>query len=190
MGGFVDKLGRDTALGRWALFLTLTFRTPYFPWTKGFPMEQPEPYPEFVDNFFRRMVRWLEDELGERVEYFTADQFGEVGGRLHQHFGLSSPSLPKYEWKPFQAFLWENAGFNRILPWEQDAAYYIGRYIGRDADRCEWDFRVGAESARPPVPVGRQVVARSAAIAPGGDEVQQEAARLLGYHSQFRGWHR
>lgn len=190
MGAFIDSVGRKTAAGRWVYFVTLTFSTKSFPWAKRFPIEQPQPSPEFVHNFFRQMVRWLEGQLHDRVEYFTADQFGEVGGRLHQHFGLSSPSLTDYEWRPFQAFLWDKAGFNRILPWEKDASYYIGRYIGRDANRCEWDFRVGEAMVRPPAPVGRQVVARSTAIPPGGDDVQQDAARSLGYRSHFRRWHR
>ena len=43
MGAFIDQLGRGTAARRWLWFLTLTFRTPNFPWKKGFPMEQPMP---------------------------------------------------------------------------------------------------------------------------------------------------
>jgi hypothetical protein len=97
------------------------------------------------------------------VEYFVADQFGETGGRLHLHCGLSWPGMFEYRWKDLQEMLWKGAGFNRILPWEMDAGYYLGRYIGRDAERCQWDFRVGLESMRAPVSVGRRVVAESAA---------------------------
>src|SRR2546427_636020 len=39
----------------------------------------------------------------------------------------------------------ERAGWSRILPFEQGAAYYISRYIGRDANRCDWYPRVGEE---------------------------------------------
>ena len=48
-----------------------------------------------------------------------------------------------------QSMLWKGAGFNRILPWKEDAGYYIGRYIGRDTDRTDWDFRAGRESVGP-----------------------------------------
>jgi len=128
------------------------------------------------------MIHHLESELAERVEYFQAEQFGSIGGRIHQHIGVSAPSLeiPAQELatilatgghklpdslKPFQAFLWDNAGFNRILPWEADAGYYIGRYVGRDADRCHWEWNVLSNEkpdSREALSVGRVVVARSA----------------------------
>src|SRR5207248_1040257 len=117
---------------------------------------------DFVHHFFERMIRWIEQQVHCRVEFFTVDQFGENGGRLHQHCGLSWPGLFEYRWKDLQEMLWKRAGFNRILPWEMDAGYYIGRYIGRDAERCHWDFRIGAEQLpRSRILVGRQVVASS-----------------------------
>jgi hypothetical protein len=161
-GGFIDTLGRNTAAGRWLWFLTLTFRTPDFPWARGYPAEQPRPSVDFVRHFFAFMIAWIEREIHARVEYFVAHQFGEIGGRLHLHCGLSWPGLFEYRWKDLEAMLWERAGFNRILPWEMDAGYYIGRYIGRDAGRSHWNFRVGFESMRAPVSVGRRVVAESA----------------------------
>jgi hypothetical protein len=162
MGAQIDELGGRTMAGRWLWFTTLTFRTPHFPWARGFPIEQPEPCPDFVHHFFnRKMIPWIEGQVHARVEWFVADQFGEVGGRLHLHCGLSWPGLFEYRWKDLQAMLWEQAGFNRILPWQMDAGYYIGRYIGRDARRCHWSFRIGPESVRHAVPVGRQVVAHS-----------------------------
>ena len=108
------------------------------------------------------MISWIEREVHAPVEFFTVDQFGEVGGRLHRHCGLSWPGLFEYRWKPLQAMLWERSGYSRILRWQKDAAYYIGRYIGRDAQRSHWDFRAGPEHVRPPVVVGRQVIAASA----------------------------
>jgi len=144
-------------------------------------MEQPQPHTDFVRNFLGRMIRHLEKELSERVEYFQAEQFGSVGGRVHQHIGLTAPALenPARELaenlaaqkrelpdllKPLQAFLWDKAGFNRILPWEQDAGYYIGRYVGRDADRCHWDWNLGVKQLAAPredPSVGRMIVAPS-----------------------------
>jgi hypothetical protein len=162
MGAFVDQRGRTTAAGRWLWFLTLTFRTPHFPWGRGFPMEQPQPSADFVRHFFERMISWIERQVHCRVEYFVVHQFGETGGRLHLHSGLSWPGLFEYRWKDLQAMLWEKAGFNRILPWKEDAGYYIGRYLGRDAERCHWDFRAGKQAApRVARDVGRQIVAHS-----------------------------
>jgi hypothetical protein len=181
MGGHIDSLGRKTAAGRWLWFVTLTFRTPHFPWKHGFPIEQPQPSPDFVHHFFARMVRWLEGEVHSHVDYFVADQFGEVGGRIHLHCGLSWPGLFEYQWKPLQQMLWDKAGFNRILKWEKDAAFYIGRYIGRDAACCHWDWNVGThEAIRTARPVGRNVIATS--VAP--DDSSSAYRRTVGR------WHR
>jgi hypothetical protein len=198
-GAYIDKLGERTIAGRWALFLTLTYRTRTFPWARRFPMEQPQPHPDFVRHFIGQMIRWIEAELRERVEYFAAEQYGEIGGRLHQHIGLTSPLLVRAAeelaamrranlrttqlpeaLKPFAAMLWDKAGLNRILPWDEDAGYYIGRYIGRDAGRCQWDFRVGQEPVRLLRPIGRKVVAVSAA--------PDESSRA--YRNTLQGWHR
>lgn len=200
MGAFVDSLGSRTAAGRWAIFLTQTYRTKPMVKRLNAPMEKPEPSLDFVRHFLRRMIRWLEDELRERVEFFIVDQYGERGGRLHQHGGLTSPALltaaeelsamryadPKttrlpVALKPFAAMLVEQAGGNRILPWEQDAGYYIGRYIGRDVARCQWDFRVGSQPVRQIPPVGRQVVA----VSPVPDETSSDA-----YRQALGKWHR
>src|SRR5712692_6352697 len=74
MGAFVDRLGRRTVARRWLWFLTLTFRTPHFPWAKRFPIEQPEPCPDFVHHFFARMILWIEGQIHASVDYFAADQ--------------------------------------------------------------------------------------------------------------------
>lgn len=179
MGEFIDELGSRTAGGQWKWFITLTYRTPTYPWAKGFPIEQPSPSFEFVVHFFERMIRWIERQAHSRVEFFNVHQFGETGGRLHQHCGLSWPGLFEYRWKDLQEMIWKNAGFNRILPWKMDAGYYIGRYIGRDAERCHWDFRVGAEHARPQIAVGRQVIAASAVL-----------PREAFHENVLRTWHR
>lgn len=184
MGAWIDKLGRDTRAGRWLWFVTLTYRTKHFPWTKGFPIEQSKPHPDFVHNFFAGMIQWIEREVHAPVEYFTADQSGEIGGRLHQHCGLSWPGLFEYRWKDLQGKLLKEAGLNKILPWEENAAYYIGRYIGRDAQRSYWDFHVGHEPVRPIAKVGRRIVARS--TFPYG-----ETRKLFDEcRPTIRGWHR
>ena len=180
MGGFIDSLGQRTRVRRWLWFLTLTFRTPHFPWARGFPVEQPEPCPDFVRHCFERMLCWIEREVHSPVEFFVVHQFGESGGRLHLHCGLSWPGLFEYRWKDLQEMLWKDAGFNRILPWEKEAGFYIGRYIGRDAGRCHWDFRVGSEPLPAAVEVGRRVVVESPAPC--------DSSRA--YRQTFRRWHR
>ncbi len=164
MGAYIDDLGKHTATGRWLWFVTLTYRTPLHPWGRGFPRPHPGPSPEFVHHFFTYMISWIERQVHCPVEYFVADQYGEEGQRLHQHCALSWPALFEYRWKYLQRMLWKSAGFCMILPWRRDAGYYIGRFIGRDAERCQWDFRVGPEPARSPVQVGRVVVAPSAPL--------------------------
>ena len=161
-------------------------------------MEQPQPHTDFVRHFVGRVIRHLEKELSERVEYFQAEQFGGVGGRIHQHMGLSAPALEnptrelaenlaaqKHQLPPLlkllQAFLWDKAGFNRILPWEKDAGYYIGRYVGRDAGRCNWDWSLVDDHAPDPreaAPVGRIVIAPSADVP------------STNYRNILRRWHR
>ncbi len=181
VGKYVDDLGGRTAAGAWKWFVTLTFRTKDFPWARGFPIEQPQPHPDFVHHFFdRKMIPWIGRQVHGPVEYFVADQFGEIGRRLHLHCGLSWPGLFEYRWKDLQDMLWKGAGFNRILPWGLDAGYYIGRYIGRDAARCEWNFRVGSERAANLVPTGKHVVAVSPAVDHSSIEYKRTLAR----------WHR
>jgi len=198
-GTYIDRLGSETLPQRWALFLTSTFRTRAIVKQLNASMERPEPHPDFVRHFLDRMICWLEKELCECVEFFVADQYGEIGGRLHQHIGLTSDSLisaanelavmrqaiPQTTrlpatLRPFASMLWAKAGFNRILPWEMDAGYYIGRYIGRDAGRCHWNFRVGSEPVRLLHPVGRKVIA----ISPAPDESRGAYRSVLGV------WHR
>jgi hypothetical protein len=181
MGTFIDQLGTKTAAGQWQLFLTQSYRTPSYPWAKGFPRRS-EPHPDFVHHFSDFLISWLAKEFGPPVEFFFADQNGEAGGRMHQHFGIACPGLSivfekltalhsagktnqlPNELKPFQRMLWDRAGFNRILPWLHPASFYIGRYIGRDAWRCYWDFYVQPNpllASRPAASVGRVVVAYS-----------------------------
>jgi len=208
MGAFIDQLGERTNAGRWTWFITLTYRTPSFdrvwsrnadgslrlirtprnepfPWGAGFPSEQAKPHPDFVHNFFAQLIEWIEHEVHARAEYFVVDQLGEAGGRLHQHCGLSWPGLFEYHWKDLQDKIWKEAGFNRILPWTEDAGYYIGRYIGRDAGRSHWDFRAGVQPVGTSQPVGRQVVAVSAAPP---DERGVPSSRE--FRKTMAGWHR
>lgn len=165
MGEVVDKLGGRTFAGRWLWFITMTFKTADHRWQRGFPMLDFRPDETFVNHFFERAVRRLERETGGPVEYFVAHQFGSQNGRLHLHCGVSWPdTLFEWRWKDFQKWLVNKAGYNRILPWEKPAGYYISRYIGRDIRECHWDFRVGSEPARRVMPIGRQVVAVSADV--------------------------
>jgi hypothetical protein len=162
MGQMMDKMGTRTFAGRWLWFITMTFRTADHRWQRGFPMLEFRPDQAFVSHFFERAMQRIENQVGGPVEYFLAHQFGSQNGRLHLHCGVSWPdTLFEWRWKSFQEWAWENAGFIRILPWQQPAAFYLSRYIGRATSDCHWDFRVGPEPALRPMPVGRQVVAIS-----------------------------
>jgi hypothetical protein len=199
MGAFIDGLGERTAAGAWALFLTITYRTRAMVKKLNAEVERPQPHPDFVHNFLGWMICWLENKLREPVEHAGADQYGEAGGRIHQHVAVSSSALlaaagqlaelrraDPYTTRlpdvlrPFGEMLWERAGMNRILPWEMDAGYYIGRYIGRAAYRCNWDFRVGPQPVRFIAPIGRRDVAISAVT----DDSSREYRRTLSR------WHR
>jgi hypothetical protein len=162
MGQMIDRQGQLTEARRWLWFVTISFRTPHYPWAAGFPLEEPKPSEDFANHFFLQMIRWIERQVHARVEFFLAHQLGSLNGRLHLHTGLSWPGLFEYRWKPLQEFIWDRAGFCRILPWKEGAAFYLSRYIGRSVSDCHWDFRIGHDSFRPPMPIGGHDVAVSA----------------------------
>ena len=168
-GKMIDEMGSKTSAGGWQKFGTVTFRTPEFPWIRGFPSNSSfRPTPEFAHQTFSKLVRHLESVLGQRVDFFVADQLGTANGRLHQHFVMAAPGLDDLHPRSISNWLDENAGFNRILPFRHGAAFYISRFFARDA-QCDWNFRVGDSPASEPIPksVGRVDVARSVDL-PGG----------------------
>jgi hypothetical protein len=143
-------------------------------------MLSPRPSPHFASHLFKSMIRHLEGELSARVDFVVADQLGAVGGRFHQHWILAAEGLDEYPRKSIWKWLWKRAGWNRILPFEHGAAYYIGRYIGRDVSKCEWDVRIGEciPVRRVPQRGGRTVIVRSA------DLPRNE------FHKTINAWHR
>lgn len=144
LGGWIDQLGRGTSGGCWQIFGTLTYATRSYPWKQGFPQTgSGRPHPDFAHNLFNGLVAHLESEVGRQIDYVVADQFGRVGGRFHQHCLLAAEGLAEYSRRNIWQWLKERAGWSRILPFEHGAAHYISRYIGRDANECEWIFRVG-----------------------------------------------
>jgi hypothetical protein len=94
---------------------------------------------------FADLITHLEQVLGERIDYVVADQLGSLNGRFHQHALLSGKGLDQYPRPKIAGWLNRRAGFARVLPYERPAAYYLSRYIGRDLERTEWDFRIGDE---------------------------------------------
>ena len=166
MGRWTDSLGAETGPGRWQVFATVTYATKLPPWCKGFPLVAGKPKPDFAHHLFDRLILHLESELGSRVDYVVADQFGSINGRFHQHAILAAPGLEKYPRKEIWKWLKERAGWSRILPFKQGAAFYISRYIGRDANRCEWDPRIGEGrlSIEKPPAIGKVILVRSAAV--------------------------
>jgi hypothetical protein len=164
MGQWIDGMAKETSPGHWQVFGTATFRTPYYPWRRGFPLGGSyKPSPNFVHRNFDQLIRFIEGEIHAPVDYVVADQLGAANGRLHQHFILAAPGLDDFPRTKIWNRLFERAGFNRILPFERGAAYYIGRYIGRDAANSEWSFRLAAHPDVPPIPrrIGRTEIVRS-----------------------------
>ena len=180
LGAWVDAKASETEPGRWNVFGTTTFRTPDYPWKKGFPMLTPRPSPHFASHLFDSMIHHLERELSARVDFVVADQLGTIGGRFHQHWILAANGLDAYPRKAIWKWLRDRAGWNRVLPFEHGAAYYIGRYIGRDVSKCDWDLRIGeyARIKHIPLAVGRTEIVRSA-------ELPRKE-----FHKTISAWHR
>jgi len=124
------------------------------------------PKADFAHHLFDRLISHLEKQLGSRIDYVVADQFGSINGRFHQHAILSGVGLDSYPRKEIWKWLKERAGWSRVLPFLQGASYYISRYIGRDANRCDWFPRVGEEpqTLKTAANIGRTVVVQSADV--------------------------
>jgi hypothetical protein len=165
MGRWIDTLGAKTGPGRWQIFSTITYATREYPWCRGFPILAGRPKADFAHHLFDRLVVHLESEIGSHLDYVVADQLGSINGRFHQHAILGAVGLDTYPRTEIWKWLKERAGWSRILPFEQGAAYYISRYIGRDANRCEWFPRIGEEQpATRSTEIGRVNVVRSAEV--------------------------
>lgn len=164
LGRWIDELGSETAPGRWQVFATITYSTKSYPWCRGFPVLPGRPKADFAHHLIDRFVLHLESELRSRVDYVVADQLGSINGRFHQHAILAALGLDTYPRTEIWKWLKAQAGWSRILPFEQGAAYYISRYIGRDANRCDWYPRVGEEPLAAPgsALIGRVTVVPSA----------------------------
>jgi hypothetical protein len=166
LGGWIDALGSTTAPGRWQVFSTITYSTKSYPWQKGFPILAGRPKADFAHHLFARLISHLERELVTHVDYVVADQLGSINGRFHQHAILAAHGLDAYPRTEIWKWLKEQAGWSRILPFEKGAAYYISRYIGRDANRCEWFPRVGEDLISEPSvqEIGKSIVVQSANV--------------------------
>jgi hypothetical protein len=164
LGRWIDALGSETGPGRWQVFATITYSTKSYPWCRGFPVLPGRPKADFAHHLFDRFVSHLESELCSRVDYVVADQLGSINGRFHQHAILAAPGLDTYPRTEIWRWLKERAGWSRILPFERGAAFYISRYIGRDANRCDWYPRVGEEqpSMQKQAEIGRVNIVHSA----------------------------
>ncbi len=143
-GRWFDLLGTQTTAGLWQVFLTITFSTKSYAWGRGFPSPASTmPSPGFGHRVFDDFVSQLAAQLGSRVDYILCDQTGRRGGRFHQHALLAADGLGEYPRLDLEKWLRRRAGWSRALPFERSAAYYLGRYIGRNLDVAEWDIRVG-----------------------------------------------
>jgi hypothetical protein len=128
LGSWLQILGLRTQAETWVVFATITYRTLAYPWNRGFPgTGDGKPSPEFAHHVFADLIQYLEQVLGERIDYVVADQLGSLNGRFHQHALLSGKGLADYPRPKIAGWLNRRAGFARVLPFEKPAAYYLSR---------------------------------------------------------------
>jgi hypothetical protein len=163
LGAWFDRLGGETEAGEWQRFVTISYRTRPSPWQRGFPGSEGMPSVELGHHCFQDFVSWLEAQLGVRVEFIMADQYGSLNGRYHQHSLLAARGLEAYPRSELESWLRRRAGWSRALPFQHGAAFYLAKYIGRHLDSAEWTIQVGGEVIhRDQRAIGRDVVAKSA----------------------------
>jgi hypothetical protein len=155
LGKWLDALGAQTEAGRWSIFLTTTYRN---------SASGANPSAGFGHHCFESFVNHVWVEIGSRVEYVLSDQNGELHGRFHQHALLSASGLEEYPRGDLEAWLRERAGWSRALPFQEPAAYYLARYIGRNVETADWRVEVGPEVKRSLPQVGRLVTVKSADV--------------------------
>ncbi len=144
LGDWLDKLGGQTDPGKWQNFATITYATHSYPWARGFPNSgSGRPSSDFAGHFFAFFVSHLEAQLGSRLDYVVADQFGTLNGRFHQHALLAAKGMEHQPRREIEEWLRNHAGYARLLPFEHGAAHYLVRFLGRDIEGAEWDLRVG-----------------------------------------------
>jgi hypothetical protein len=169
-GDWLDKLGELTKSGEWQNFATITYATHWYPWARGFPTSGTgKPNAEFASHFFAFFISHVEAQLGTRLDYVVADQYGRMRGRFHQHCLLAGEGLDDYPRRELEEWLRRRAGYSRILPFEHGAAYYVSRYIGRGIQHANWDLRIGnqKEDGNEISKCGGLVVATSAELPRG-----------------------
>jgi hypothetical protein len=165
LGRWLDILGARTCLGRWLFFVTITYRATEYQWVRGVPVSGTgRPSPAFARYLFTLFSEYVENSVGAPIDYVVVDQYGSRTGRFHQHALVTGRGLDRYPRRHLESWLLRNAGYSRVLPFERGAAYYVGRFIGREAAGLEWDLRIGREAEKRSlsVDVGRMVVAKSA----------------------------
>ena len=162
----MEKLGGETKVGAWQVFLTITYCSVVYPWARGFPGSGcGMPSAAFGRHCFQDFVLHLEARTGERLDYIVGDQFGQLHGRFHQHALLSAKGLDKYPRSELESWLRRRAGWSRALPFQHGAAHYLARYIGRHLESADWAVRIGGEVVnRNQRAIGRDVIAKSADV--------------------------
>jgi hypothetical protein len=159
LGEWLDSLGGLTAAGAWGTFLTVTFRAQS---DGAFGQKATS---GFGNSCFQNFVTELSGQLGSRVEYVLADQRGERHGRFHQHALVAAHGLSAYPRRELENWFRLRAGWCRALPFQQGAAYYVARYIGRHLETADWKVEVGdCRRHSTSIEVGRTVVVTSAAV--------------------------
>ena len=125
-----------TLPGVWQIFANDNVQDTELSVAAGFPDTQARAVPTQILRTTSSNGSWTisKRSLGARVDYVVADQFGNANGRFHQHCLLAAPGLGEYSRESIWQWLKkQRLEFNRILPFENEAAFYISRYVGRDA---------------------------------------------------------
>jgi hypothetical protein len=165
LGNWLDDLGTRTCVGRWLLFVTITYRSTEYGSVRGLGASGTgRPSSAFARYVFHLFSDYVERCVGAPIDYVIADQYGSRAGRFHQHALVAGRGLERCPRRDLENWLLRNAGYSRVLPFARGAAYYVGRFIGREAPGLEWDLRISGETENRSrsVDVGRTVVAKSA----------------------------
>jgi hypothetical protein len=178
LGLWLAELGTRTESEHWDLFVTITFRTTSHPWRSGFPAAGScKPSPEFGAHAFDAFVCQVEAQIGHSVEFVVVDQFGRLNGRFHQHAIIAGQGLNQYPRREMEAWLLQNIGFSRVLPYRDGAAFYMARFAGNDDANLR--FRIGKEAS------GMDVRAKTGCEV----AVSAELPKSL-FHATLGRWHR
>jgi hypothetical protein len=106
----------------------------------------------YVEGFFHRFIRSLENDLHCRISYFVGFEAGKFSGTNHFH-ALLALSRAEGDFEFYRRGLWnwlfKNAGRSQVLPFLKDrgAGWYLtAAYVGKK--QLTWDVHIDGKSHR------------------------------------------